>query len=387
MNSNRQLGITTGNRAKSAEKLSSGYKINRAADDAAGLAISEKMRRQIRGLSQAEDNVQDGISYVQVADAALAEIDDMLNRMSELCIKAATETLTPKDREYIDQEIQQLKKESNRTFGTTTFNEKLIWDANTTDRKQVGTEQRPIFTWNQGNSYYYEPITETNKGAWPANGQFRFEATTDSVKVKWKGFDGVDYESKEIPMPSVEELRENGLNINLDASTMDYSQFPAAVGLNPKASLVLDSDATVDQLVSQLNSTAVSASTSYSMGGTVYSSMSNPRISVYSGSMSYLGGLVSGKDIGASSDTNHIVGTENNKSPAGDTSSVMTFSFTMTKDADTVPSEGTIPVTATNGTSVTTYASDYRDEVRGLWWDYNKYGQKVRKSYSFGGSG
>ena len=122
MNSNRQLGITTGLQAKSSEKLSSGYKINRAADDAAGLAISEKMRRQIRGLDQASNNVQDGISYVQVADAALAEIDDMLARMTELCVQAANDTLTPEDRSYIDSEIQQLKVECNRTFHTTTFN-------------------------------------------------------------------------------------------------------------------------------------------------------------------------------------------------------------------------------------------------------------------------
>ena len=87
MNSNRQLGITTGIQAKSSEKLSSGYKINRAADDAAGLAISEKMRRQIRGLSQGADNIQDGISMLQIGDGALEEVMDMLHRMTTLSVK------------------------------------------------------------------------------------------------------------------------------------------------------------------------------------------------------------------------------------------------------------------------------------------------------------
>ena len=89
MNAQRQLGITTGNQAKSSEKLSSGYKVNRAADDAAGLSISEKMRRQIRGLNQASANAQDGISVVQTAEGALNEVTDMLQRMNELAVKAS----------------------------------------------------------------------------------------------------------------------------------------------------------------------------------------------------------------------------------------------------------------------------------------------------------
>ena len=94
MNSSRMLNITTDSQAKSTEKLSSGYKINRAADDAAGLAISEKMRRQIRGLTQASSNAQDGISCVQTAEGALAEVHDMLQRMTELAVKAANGTQT-----------------------------------------------------------------------------------------------------------------------------------------------------------------------------------------------------------------------------------------------------------------------------------------------------
>lgn len=123
MNAQRQFNITTRKTAKVTEKLSSGYKINRAADDAAGLAISEKMRRQIRGLTQASANAQDGISMVMIADGALAEVHDMLHRGTELSIKSANGTLTDIDREYIQQEITHLKKEIDNIAERTTFNE------------------------------------------------------------------------------------------------------------------------------------------------------------------------------------------------------------------------------------------------------------------------
>ena len=105
MNSNRMLGLTTKSQAKSTEKLSSGYKINRAADDAAGLAISEKMRRQVRGLTQASLNAQDGISAVQTAEGALTEVHDMLQRMNELATKSANGTNSQEERDYIQSEI------------------------------------------------------------------------------------------------------------------------------------------------------------------------------------------------------------------------------------------------------------------------------------------
>ena len=126
MNANRQLGITTGIQAKSSEKLSSGYRINRAADDAAGLAISEKMRRQVRGLTQASENAQDGISLVQTADGAMAEVHDMLQRGNELAVKAANDTLTKDDRSYIQAEIDRILEEIDAISGKTTFNEKYV---------------------------------------------------------------------------------------------------------------------------------------------------------------------------------------------------------------------------------------------------------------------
>ncbi len=121
-NANRMLGITTGAQAKSTEKLSSGYKINRAADDAAGLAISEKMRSQIRGLDRASTNAQDGISVVQTAEGALNEVHSMLQRMNELATQAANDTNTSQDRSQIQLEINQLTSEINRVRSTTQFN-------------------------------------------------------------------------------------------------------------------------------------------------------------------------------------------------------------------------------------------------------------------------
>lgn len=126
MNSNRMLGLTTSSQAKSTEKLSSGYKINRAADDAAGLAISEKMRKQIRGLTQASANAQDGISAVQTAEGALAEVQDMLQRMNELAVKAANGTNSESDRQAIQDEIDQLTTEIDRVAETTKFNETYL---------------------------------------------------------------------------------------------------------------------------------------------------------------------------------------------------------------------------------------------------------------------
>ena len=133
MNSNRMLGLTTASQAKSTEKLSSGYKINRAADDAAGLSISEKMRKQIRGLTQASLNAQDGISAVQTAEGALTEVHDMLQRMNELAVKSANGTNSEDDRGYIQDEIDQLVKEIDRVSETTKFNETYLLKGTKTD--------------------------------------------------------------------------------------------------------------------------------------------------------------------------------------------------------------------------------------------------------------
>lgn len=149
-NTNRQLGITTNGLQKSTEKLSSGYKINRAADDAAGLSISEKMRNQIRGLNKASDNAQDGISLVQTAEGALNEVHSMLQRMSELSVQAANGTNATTDRAALNDEVKQLKTEIKRVASTTQFNKMdiLKGDFSSTENKtlQVGANQAQTIT-------------------------------------------------------------------------------------------------------------------------------------------------------------------------------------------------------------------------------------------------
>lgn len=136
MNSSRMLGITTNAQAKSTEKLSSGYKINRAADDAAGLSISEKMRKQMRGLDRASTNAQDGVSAVQTAEGALTEVHDMLQRMNELAVQASNGTNSQSDRESIQNEVDQLTTEIDRVSETTKFNETYLLKGNADPSKQ-----------------------------------------------------------------------------------------------------------------------------------------------------------------------------------------------------------------------------------------------------------
>ena len=143
MNSNRMLGLTTNSLSKSTEKLSSGYRINRAADDAAGLSISEKMRKQIRGLDQASTNAEDGISAVQTAEGALNEVHSMLQRMNELAVQSANGTNSESDRTAIQNEIDQLTTEIDRVSETTKFNETYLLKGDKSQDKQ--------YTYSYGN--------------------------------------------------------------------------------------------------------------------------------------------------------------------------------------------------------------------------------------------
>ena len=145
MNANRQLGISTSALAKSTEKLSSGYRINRAADDAAGLAISEKMRSQIRGLDQASTNASDGISMIQTAEGALNESHSILQRMRELAVQAANGTETDSDRGNIQDEIEQLQEELDRIASDTEFNTMKLLDGSLSASSAGGSDAGPKF--------------------------------------------------------------------------------------------------------------------------------------------------------------------------------------------------------------------------------------------------
>jgi len=184
MNSNRLLGLTTASQAKSTERLSSGYKINRAADDASGLAISEKMRKQIRGLTQASANAQDGISAVQTAEGALTEVHDMLQRMNELAVKAANETQSKDDRRSIQSEVDQLVTEIDRVATTTKFNEiYLLKGTNTTVTGSDGTGRGQSSFVTATTNLQAVTITE---GTWdPNTGKLTITSSAETVTVTY----------------------------------------------------------------------------------------------------------------------------------------------------------------------------------------------------------
>lgn len=189
---NNQLGKTSGLQKKSIEKLSSGYRINRSADDAAGLSISERMRKQIRGLDRASDNVQDGISFTQVADGALNELQKMMQRMTELCVQAANDTNSPQDRAAIDHEIQQLKAEMARTFSTTEFNSHKIWATDINSRAPIPNTSQYVLNSGRGS---YVNITNDNVGTVSADGTYAISSTLDTITIDWTGLDGGKYQA------------------------------------------------------------------------------------------------------------------------------------------------------------------------------------------------
>ena len=149
MNTNRQLGIVSGAQQKSTEKLSSGYRINRAGDDAAGLSISEKMRSQIRGLNKASNNAENGISLIQTAEGALNEVHAILQRMNELATQGANDVNTSVDRAAINKEISSLSQELGRIESTTQFNDMNILNGDFLDKKlQVGAKEDQVISVN-----------------------------------------------------------------------------------------------------------------------------------------------------------------------------------------------------------------------------------------------
>ena len=200
MNAQRQFDIVNTRQAKTTEKLSSGYRINRAADDAAGLSISEKMRRQIRGLHQAADNIEEGIGYVQTADGALNEAQEILQRMNELAVKSANGTNTEEDREFIDCEVQQLKEELDRIFSTTTFNERKIWEV-TGDKKLIGTEKKQAVISSTG--YKSFDVTNDNYDVLACGG-YKVNANDQGINVSWTGYNGKSYQTKNVDWDTLE---------------------------------------------------------------------------------------------------------------------------------------------------------------------------------------
>ena len=280
MNSNRMLGLTTASQAKSTEKLSSGYKINRAADDAAGLSISEKMRKQIRGLTQASANAQDGISAVQTAEGALTEVHDMLQRMNELAVKASNGTNSEDDREYIQNEIDQLTTEIDRVSTTTKFNETYLLQGDSegvTSAKQTvqvagkdatiaagatvkaGTvELGKVGLKTEGDAKYSTDVDSLTGAVLKAlndstDGTLTLTATVDGNGnlEKWTDGDGTEY--------TAAQLRESGIIVSdgvTNGQTIELSKvFEANDKLDEKGVVYADEPDATDLADSDLGST------------------------------------------------------------------------------------------------------------------------------------
>lgn len=288
MNANRQFNMVLDRKASSTEKLSSGYQINRSADNAAGLSISEKMRKQIRGLNRANENIEDGISYVQVADGALNEVHNILQRINELSVQSANGTNSETDRSYIDSEVQKLKKEMERIFTTTAFNERKIWTEDLTIRKDViGTAYVQAATIDSP-SYQYPPVNNETFGLFPistpttdfwtdyhkydnSSGSYTINANATGINLSWSAFNGTHYQTKTI---SWDELREKNFSFNVGdyfvnedkngvAITDPTKQLLDANG-KPKfdfsISLTVSDDASNDEIAKAMNGVRMSHS-------------------------------------------------------------------------------------------------------------------------------
>ncbi len=395
-NASRQLKTNTKKNAKSAEKLSSGYKINRSADDAAGLSISEKMRRQIRGLNQSVDNIQEGIGYVKTAEGALNEVQDMLHRMNELAVQAANGTNTEIDREYIDQEVQALKEEMDRIFENTTFNEQKIWEPKY--QKQIGTEKK--LAVNDRNTYNSMTVTNDNYDVIPC-GSFTVNADTTGVNVSWTGYDGKAYATEKIDW---ETLKNNNYSFEMSdyfgakdgANAALYDGAGNPVFTHEVAFAPIDC-ATKDQIISCINGQTMSCSPSVYMDGTWEDGSTNGKFSIISESLSYPAAYASKANDttnGHNFDAGDDIFLEPSKTVNGGKSNLTKMPTARSVDDAKTDSTGWtfdfemkgIGKVKANSTSITYYSNDYDEEDEGRWWEWCKHSDgtkhKSGKSYS-----
>lgn len=228
MNSNRMLNVTQGSLSKSTEKLSSGYRINRAADDAAGLAISEKMRKQINGLNQASSNAQDGISCVQTAEGALAEVEDMLQRMNQLSVQASNGTNSVDDRKNIQDEIDQLVTEIDRVAETSKFNETYLLKGAT----DGGTKATSQFTYKEYKFDSLELGTVKLYGATNSGSEITAADIDDYFELNDKG-DVVLKEGKKVYATSATDPDDPLTTVPTGAVKVNYKDEDGNTGVTP----------------------------------------------------------------------------------------------------------------------------------------------------------
>lgn len=372
-----QLNINTKKQGSTMEKLSSGLRINRASDDAAGLSISEKMRGQIRGLSKAAENIQNGSSYVQVADGALGEVTDMLQRMRELAVQAANDVNTETDRGNINSEIQQLKKEVNRVFEETQFNDIKVWDTNIENKIQIGTEQKQAVTINSSSQTF--KITDTNKGAVAYSGYTINVMGTDpadvsnyGITVSWTGYNGNNYSTSVIGW---DKLSTSSVSFNI-ADYLDVINNPELEGISLVVSYTVTESATINDIAKALNGVNINAIpiTSQSISNTKGTSDVSSSVSI-----NYLAQLASGRLMDfydtsfieaniSGGATSNVITPDYSTDPID--SSSLGFSFNMQN----------IGTVSANCSNVYYYSNDASDDAEGKWWSYTTIGTYKYKS-------
>lgn len=397
MNANRQLKKTSYSSKKTTEKLSSGYRINRAADDAAGLSISEKMRAQIRGLDRGAANLQDGINYVQVADGALNEVHSILQRINELSVQSANGTNTEIDRKALNEEVQQLKAEIDHIFTSTSFNNIQIWSEESITNSpyvsgstqvqalKITTPSSQRITINNDN---YDKI---------ACGSYKILADQQGVSLTWTDYAG---QSHTTTKASWADLEANNYSLQI----ADYFD-PADTSLfdgngnalfDFKVSFTVAEKATVDHMIVALNSTTMSCSpsaphtsnfedttntkvttTGVSSGVTLnYSALYASRANANSSNGEVGYDFEQGNDTfieatPVTANNGNLIGpTITDVNVAKSSTDTWTFKFQM---------EGIGEITATSK-SVSYYSNDTSDDAKDLWWTYYTYpnGKRVK---------
>ncbi len=393
MNTSRQLNIVTKSKQKTTEKLSSGYRINRAADDAAGLSISEKMRAQIRGLDQGADNIEDGISYVQVADGALEEVHSMLQRINELAIQAANGTNSESDRQAINDEVQQLKTEMERIFTTTTFNEKKIWPESSIDRVPVWVGTVPIQAVKI-TTPSSQAVKITN-GSYDkvASGSYKISADDAGVSVSWTDYDGDSHTTNKVDWTTLEA---NNYSFQI-ADYFDSADTELFDGGTPifdfKISMSVAEEANVKDIIASINGTTMSSSNTINMSASFENetgaTVSKTGVLISSADITYAAAYASreyanttagetGYDFENASDTfaeaTVTSSTDGNLDaiPANNTSDVTVAQTNTDTWSFTFNMEGIGQVTATSN-RVRYTANDRSADDEGLWWKWTKY--------------
>ena len=298
MNSNRMLGLTTASQAKSTEKLSSGYKINRAADDAAGLSISEKMRKQIRGLTQASLNAQDGISAVQTAEGALTEVHDMLQRMNELAVKASNGTMSKDDREYVQNEVDQLVTEIDRVAETTKFNETYLLK---------GDDTKPAVTENVFKKFDVSTLNSVISDTSKISESNDFDSMTGKFTLKFTSglAEGGTWDGKRIVDDAAQTITKEEIKLT-DAKKAELAALNAAITGSKQVTGTATNDGAAFEMTS-----AATMKQSYTYAAAIDLSLhvgadstANNRINLSIDSMSASGLHVTGLKVNGSDATN-----------------------------------------------------------------------------------